>query len=125
MRVDGGHESSWQMCVHPSIEEATDDDTDAAAERHATNSFDRATLLVALELSRSRWLITSPSPRWPEAAQTLPKYQAQPWKAASAPSRGLLQATFRLFSTLPGVLERARSPSEAGKRAISGERKAT
>lgn len=36
--------------------------TDAAAERHATNSFDRATLLVALELSRSRWLVTSLSP---------------------------------------------------------------
>ena len=32
--------------------------TDAAA----TNSFDRATLLVALELSRSRWLVTSLSP---------------------------------------------------------------
>ena len=36
--------------------------TDAATERHATNSFDRATLLVALELSRSRWLVTSLSP---------------------------------------------------------------
>lgn len=36
--------------------------TDAAAERHAATAFDRATLLVSLELSRSRWLVTSLSP---------------------------------------------------------------
>jgi transposase len=40
--------------------------TDAAAQNRAPLPVDRATLLVSLELSRSRWLVTSLSPGGPK-----------------------------------------------------------